>query len=530
MPDQIRAALDRRNFLRLVGTISAASAFTGGLAACGGPSSTTGAGSGGDVNTIEAGISYGLSTGFDPMTSSGATPVAANMHVFEALVDLDPVTGQPYPALATAMPQKTGDTTYQVSLREGAVFHDGSPVTADDVAFSFNRVLDPANDSLMAQFVPFLAEVRVVDPATVEFVLQHPFELFQSRVSVIKIVPRKVVEADPEGFDAKPVGSGPFQLVEATREDKIVFKKWERYNGPKPAKVQNMVWRLLSDPSARVSALESGRVLAIEDVPVIDIERMRAKANVESVQSFGQLFLMFNCAQAPFSDKRVRQALHYGIDTDKIVQTAMVGNGSAATSYLHRTHPDHREAGTVYRHDPERAKRLLAEAGVSNLSLTLMTTDTGWVKDIAPLIKESWDAIGVPTQLDVAASSGQYNKVESGAFQVMAAPGDPSVFGTDTDLLLSWFFTSSTWSEKRFRWAGSPAHDEVLDLMGRASRTADANARKQLWGQVIDIISDEVPLYPIVHRKLPTAWDQSGLPGFRPIPTTGLSFLDVGRA
>lgn len=530
MPETIRSAMDRRNFLRVLGTLSAASAFAGGLSACGGPTSTTGAGAGGDTNTIEAGISYGLSTGFDPMTSSGATPVAANMHVFEGLVDLDPATGRPYPALATGMPQKINDTTYRVSLREGAVFHDGSPVTAADVAFSFNRVLDPANDSLMAQFVPFLAEVRVIDPATVEFALQHPFELFQNRISVIKIVPERVVTADPEGFDAKPVGSGPFQLVEATREDKIVFKRWDRYNGPKPAKVQNMVWRLLSDSSARVSALETGRVLAIEDAPVIDIERLRAKSKVESVQSFGQLFLMFNCAQEPFSDKRVRQALHHAIDTEKIVRTAMVGNGSPATSYLHQTHPDHRDAATIYRHDPERAKRLLAEAGVPKLTLTLMTTDTGWVKDIAPLIKESWDAVGVPTELDIAASSGQYDKVESGAFQVMAAPGDPSVFGSDTDLLLSWFFTSETWSAKRFRWAGSPAHEKVLDLMGEASRSADANTRKQLWGEVIDIIADEVPLYPIVHRKLPTAWNEAGLPGFRPIPTTGLSFLDVGRA
>lgn len=527
--DKAFTGVDRRHFLRLMGTIGTASAFTGTLAACGGPASTTGPSAGGAKDTIEAGLSYGLSGGFDPLTASGAAPVAANMHIFEGMVDLDPVTREPYAALATGLPQKIDETTYRMTLRPGATFHDGSPVTVDDVVFSFNRVLDPANDSLMLPFVPFLAGVEAIDPQTVEFTLHHPFALLDSRISVVKIVPKKIVEADEDAFDATPVGSGPFQLVSATKDDKIVFRRWESYNGPQPAKVTNMIWRLLADSAARISALESGRVLAIEDVPVIDVKRARARSQVESVQSFGQLFLMFNCSKHPFSDKRVRQALHYAIDKDKVIATAMVGNGTAATSYLQESHPDYRKASTVYGHNRKKAKRLLSEAGVSNLSLTLTTTDTGWVADIAPLIKESWDAIGVRTELDIAKSSGQYKKVEAGAFQVMAAPGDPSVFGADPDLLMSWYYTSNTWAQKRFRWAGTPPHRQVLDLMERAAQNPDPKARTELWSQAVDIVADEAPLYPIVHRKLPTAWNSESLAHFRPMATTGLSFLGVGR-
>lgn len=532
--ERTSGSVDRRGFLRMVGAVSAATAITGSLAACGGPSSTTGSSGGGSApnadGVIEAGISYALSTGFDPMTSSGATPVAANMHVFEGLVDLDPVTRQPYPALAGAMPQQVDATTYRATLREGATFHDNSPVTADDVVFSFTRILDPANASLLVQFLPFLHSVRAVDPSTVEFELAYPFPLFQTRISVVKIVPKKIVQADEKAFDAKPVGSGPWRLTEATRQDKITFRRWDAYNGPRPARAAAMNWRLISDNTARVSAMVSGRVEAIEDVPYVDVASLKGKVSTQSVLSFGNLFLMFNHARKPFDDKRVRQALHYALDVDRIVTTAMYGQGIASTSYLQPSHPDYHRAATVYSHDPGKAKALLAEAGATGLSVTLLTTNTGWVSDIAPVIKESWDAIGVHTRLDVGESSGQYAKVDAGSFQVMAAPGDPSVFGNDVDLLLRWFFGAGVWTTKRFRWAGSPADLQVRGLLDQAARASDQSTRSRLWGQAIDVIADQAVLYPIVHRKLPTAWNPGKLTGFKPLPTTGLSFLGVATA
>jgi len=531
--DAVSRDVDRRGFLRLTGALAAAAAVTQAVAACGGPASNAagsrGGGSGAKSDTIRAGISYSLSSGFDPMSASGATPVAANNHIFEALVDLDPASRTAYPALATAMPLAVNPTTYRVTLRKGATFHDGSPVTADDVVFSFDRVLNPANASLMAEFVPFLSSVTKVDASTVEFVLRYAFPLFADRLATVKIVPQKLVTADPKGFDAKPVGSGPWALVSATPNDKIIFKKWDSYNGHRPAKVPNMVWYLTSDATARVNALISGQTAAIEDVPYIDVSSVQSKETLQSVQSFGNLFLMFNCSVKPYDDKRVRQALHYALDVDKIVQTAMFGNGTPSTGYLQPTHPNYHRAATVYSHDPAKAKALLAAAGVSNLSITLTTTNTDWVNDIAPMVKESWDAIGVPTTLDIGDSSGQYAKVDSDRFTVLLAPGDPSVFGQDADLLIRWFYDGQ-WPTTRFRWHGTAPDVQVRALLDQAARTSDTATRTTLWNQVMDIIADQAPLYPVVHRKLPTAWDAKALSGFRPLPTTGLSFLDVDTA
>lgn len=173
----------RRQFLKAAGVLGTATAFTATLAACGGSSktSTSGAANNGTVNkdlTIEAGISYSLSTGFDPMSSSGATPLAANLHIFEGLVELHPATREPYNALAASDPKKIDDKTYQVTIRDGATFHNGSPVTTDDVVYSFERVMDPANKALFAQFIFFIDSVKKVDAKTVEFKLNTPFASF----------------------------------------------------------------------------------------------------------------------------------------------------------------------------------------------------------------------------------------------------------------------------------------------------------------------------------------------------------------
>lgn len=530
----------RRSFLKLSGALGVAAAFTTSLAACGGAATTT---AGSAANTapvnkdliIEAGISYALSTGFDPLSSSGATPLAANLHVYEGLVELHPATREPYNALAAADPKQVNATTYQATIREGAKFHNGTPVTAEDVVFSFTRVMDPANKSLFSQFIPFIKDVKALDAKTVEFSLKYAFPGFVSRISVVKVVPKALANfplgSDQlKAFDAKPVGTGPYKLVSAVKDDKIVFEANPDYNGPMPALAKGMNWLLLSDAAARVTAIQSGRVQVIEDVPYLDIEGLKSKSTVESVQSFGLLFLMFNCAKAPFDNKLVRQALHYGLDKESIIKKALFGNAKAASSYFQEGHPDYVKAKSVYGYDPKKAADLLKEAGVTNLEFELLTTDTAWVKDVAPLMLESWNKIpGVKVTLKNLQSGALYtDRVGKADFSVVAAPGDPSVFGNDADLLLSWFYAGDTWMKGRAYWGSTPERAELVDLMAKAGQSAPAEAKK-LTADIVDLVSEELPLYPIFHRQLPSAWDAKKLAGFKPLPTTGVGFIGVGR-
>ncbi|MFD4421201.1 ABC transporter substrate-binding protein [Agromyces sp. NPDC058484] len=479
--------------------------------------------------TIEAGISYSLGGSFDPMLASGAVTLAANWHIFEGLVDLDPVTREPYAALAADMPTEVDDTTYEIDLREGATFQNGDPVTTDDVVFSYERVMNPDTGGFFASFVDFIDTVEAVDDDTVRITTEYPFSLFNERLGVVKIVPKALVEADAEAFGAQPVGSGPYSLVSATPNEAVVFERYDDYNGPRPALAAGMNWNLLSDPAARVTAMSSGTVQAIEDVPYIDVDALASTVDVETVQSFGLLFMMFNTKMEPFDDPRVRQAFFYALDMDKIIETGMLGNAEAATSFLPESHPSYNEASTVYTYDPEKAKELLDEAGVKDLSITLLTTDTGWVREVAPLIKESLDAAGIATTLDIGQSPAQYKKVDAGEYQVMVAPGDPSVFGNDADILMRWWYGDNVWPNQRFNWADTPEFAELTELLDTAvSQSGDE--QQETWNQAFDLMSEEVPLYPLFHRKLPTAWNSEELVGFEPISMTGLSFLDVGVA
>lgn len=518
-----------RRAVALAGAVTAALA----LAACSPGGTTAGeqppAGEIDPTATIEAGISYSLGGSFDPMLASGAVTLAANWHIFEGLVDLDPVTREPYAALAAELPTQVDDTTYEIDLREGATFQNGDPVTADDVVFSYERVMNPDTGGFFASFVDFVDTVEAVDEDTVRLTTEYPFSLLNERLGVVKIVPKALVEADAEAFGAEPVGSGPYSLVSAVPDDALVFEKFEDYNGPRPALAAGMKWNLLSDPAARVTAMTSGTIHAMEDVPYIDVDALSAAVDVETVQSFGLLFMMFNAKVEPFDDPRVRQAFFYALDMDKIIDTGLLGNAEAATSFLPDSHPNYNEASTVYTYDPEKAKSLLEEAGVGDMSITLLTTDTGWVREVAPLIKESLDAVGIDTTLDIGQAPAQYGKVDAGDYEVMVAPGDPSVFGNDPDILMKWWYGDNVWTNTRFGWADSPEYAELTALLDEAVR-ASGDEQQAAWNDAFDLISEQVPLYPLLHRQLPTAWNSDDLIGFSPVPTTGLSFLDVGVA
>lgn len=531
--------VSRRNFLKFTGTLSATAAFAATLAACSGPSSTTstgaGNGSGAVPDTIEATLAFALSGGFDPMNASSAVATAANQHIFEGLVDLDPASREPYPALATALPKQVDDKTWTATLRDGAKFSDGSPVTAEDVAWSFTRAIDPANKALIGQFLPFLAAVAAKDDKTVEFKLKTPFALLPSRIAVIKIVPKAKTgdAAASKTFDGAPIGSGPWKLDSADANTGLRLSANSSYNGSKKAKAKKMVWNTSTEGATRIADLQSGRVQAIEAVPYINVEQVKGKYDVEARPAFNQLFLMFNCSAKPFDDKRVRQALHYAIDADKVVKNALAGFGSAAKSYLDPGNKDYQEAATVYGYDPNKAKSLLAEAGVKDLSFELVTTNTAFIVDCAPLIVDMWKQIGVTATINTAPSASVYAPAPDGlvskdSFRVLAASGDPTVFGPDADLLLRWYYVGDTWPVQRARW-NDAARTEVAQLLDQAAASPDESQRRGLWKKVLDTVADEAPIYTVLHTQTVTGWDGKKLEGFKPAATTGLYFLDTSR-
>lgn len=482
----------------------------------------------GVARTLTAAVAY---EGSDPNpigTSSGVF-LAAGWHVFEGLYELNMHTYRAECGLAADAPVQIDDLEYEVTLREDTVFSDGSPLTSADVVNAFER---NGESDLYGAFLSFITAVSAPDERTVRFKLNAPMgSVLQERLALVRVFPATLTD---EELATKPVGSGPwcYETINAADGGRISFTANHRYTGPWPATCERMEWSVLLDDTRRTDELIDKYVMVMEAAPVVRAEELAdAGATVEWVPGFNLPFLMFNCEKPPFDDVRVRQALLYAIDIDSLIGTYMAGHARAATSLLPDYFRHYHRAATVYSYDPEKARKLLAEAGVDELALALRANDN-WVSTLAPAIAEDWKAVGVTAEvvlLDTTALFADLStEPEPGTllpFDVVLSPGDPSCFGNDADLIISWWYGDNVWTRARSRWATTPAFAEVAELLAEARSKTSEDEQQPLWNQCFDIIAAEVPLYPLFHRETATAWWTAQLDDYDPISATGLNFL-----
>ncbi len=482
----------------------------------------------GVARTLTAAVAY---EGSDPNpigTSSGVF-LAAGWHVFEGLYELNMHTYRAECGLAADAPVQIDDLEYEVTLREDTVFSDGSPLTSADVVNAFER---NGESDLYGAFLSFITAVSAPDERTVHFKLNAPMgSVLQERLALVRVFPATITD---EELASKPVGSGPwcYETINAADGGRISFTANHRYTGPWSATCERMEWSVLLDDTRRTDELIDKDVMVMEAAPVVRAEELAdAGATVEWVPGFNLPFLMFNCEKPPFDDVRVRQALLYAIDVDSLIGTYMAGHARAATSLLPDYFRHYHRAATVYSYDPEKARKLLAEAGVDELALTLRANDN-WVSTLAPAIAEDWKAVGVTAEvvlLDTTALFADLStEPEPGTllpFDVVLSPGDPSCFGNDADLIISWWYGDNVWTRARSRWATTPAFAEMAELLAEARSKTSEDEQQPLWNQCFDIIAAEVPLYPLFHRETATAWWTAQLDDYDPISATGLNFL-----
>lgn len=482
----------------------------------------------GVARTLTAAVAYEESDP-NPIGTSSGVFLAAGWHVFEGLYELNMHTYRAECGLAADAPVQIDDLEYEVTLRDDTVFSDGSPLTSADVVNAFER---NGESDLYGAFLSFITAVSAPDERTVRFKLNAPMgSVLQERLALVRVFPASLTD---EELASKPIGSGPwcYETINAADGGRISFTANHRYTGPWPATCERMEWSVLLDDKRRTDELIDKDVMAMEAAPVVRAEELAdAGATVEWVPGFNLPFLMFNCEKPPFDDVRVRQALLYAIDVDSLIGTYMAGHARAATSLLPDYFRHYHRAATVYSYDPEKARKLLAEAGVDELALTLRANDN-WVSTLAPAIAEDWKAVGVTAEvvlLDTTALFADLStEPEPGTllpFDVVLSPGDPSCFGNDADLIISWWYGDNVWTRARSRWATTPPFAEVAELLAEARSKTSEDEQQPLWNQCFDIIAAEVPLYPLFHRETATAWWTAQLDDYDPISATGLNFL-----
>ncbi|MPY62052.1 ABC transporter substrate-binding protein [Streptomyces spongiae] len=530
-------AMHRRSFLKYSGALGAAAAISSSLTACSsGPESTNDTGDGGGGNgTLTAVIGYGNDGSWDPTQTASAFCMAANNHIYEGLLDTDPISREPYAALATEVPSDVSGTSWKFTLRAGAKFHDGKPVTADDVVFVFDRILDPKTQTLAKGFFAgWLKEVKKIDAQNVELVLKFPFPEGVSRLTLAKIMPKHVFSQPGAWDDAikgKAIGSGPYRQTAHHPKSNTTFEAFADYNGPRKAAFKKMNWLTIVDAAprvAKISGASAGAQIA-DNIPYANITQLaKGGLSVKGGSGMNNLFLMFNTKHKPFDDVRVRQALHYAIDTEKMVQVALKGHGTPSTSFLNEANPTYRRAKTVYDYDPDKAKQLLKEAGVKGLKIDILAVNVSWIVDCLPTIKSSWDAIGVETTLSPQETTAVFTKMDQKQdYQVVAAASNPNQFGLDADLIMRYNYGPTNLWMQYTRWADDSVAKKLFKDMDQATREADAEKKTAMIQDYVDVVAEQAVLYPVVHTELMTAWDPKRLSGIRAQPYPGINLLQA---
>ena len=271
------------------------------------------------------------------------------------------------------------DNVYIFKIRKDVKFHNGEILDADDVVFTFERIL---NDGAIAgQLSPRkglfgpLETVEKIDQYTVKFTLANPFPVFLQALVHFQIVPKDYIqEVGDNEFAEKPIGAGPFKFKEGRLDDQIVMERFDEYYGGSPelppvgpAPAKRVIFRMMPEATVRVAALKAGEVHIIQQLPADLAKTLGADKNIQvkGVDWTRVYCVELNCAKPPFDDVRVRRAMNYAVDWDAILKSIYGGNGTRLASPFLPSGFGFDPSLEPYPYDPEKAKALLREAGYS---------------------------------------------------------------------------------------------------------------------------------------------------------------------
>ncbi len=341
-----------------------------------------------------------------PQQPVGRLNELINALLFDSLTTHD-VEGTLIPSLAESW-ERIDDLTWEFKLREGATFHNGEPVTADDVKFTFEElVVNPDAASPHLTFLQTIQEVQVIDPLTFRIITSRPDVILPSRVFDLygSVVPMNHYnEVGEEGFDAAPIGAGPYKFVEWVKDSHMTLERYDGYWGAPPA-YERLVIRFITDDAARMAALLAGEVDIASNVPPIRVDEIEATDGVEirTAPSTRYYFLVMDTTREPFNEPLVRQALNLALDRDALVAGVSRGYGTPIASvFIPQTFGHDPSLQPVY--DPDRARELLAEAGYPDGLDIVFDAFTGSIVDhsrLAEAVAAQLQDVGIRAELNV---------------------------------------------------------------------------------------------------------------------------------
>jgi peptide/nickel transport system substrate-binding protein len=340
----------------------------------------------------------GEPTTLDPQFADDGNMRPVSDNVFDKLLVLDGKTLQPIPCLAIEW-ERVSDITWQFTLRENVKFHNGEPFTAEDAVYSVKRIIDPTFNSQIAGNFSTIKDAKIINSNTILIITNGPDPILLKRLTLLDIVNKKYMESSPDNIiNTKPVGTGPYQVIEWNRGEEIKIEKFNDYWGQKP-NIQNVTYRFIQENSTRLAALKAGEInLAVNMLPEY-LEQLPAYKTANSIEFY---FLRFNTIRGIMQNKLIRQAVNYAIDKEAIVEALFLGSAIPARGQLAKeAYFGFNKNLDAYAFNPEKAKELLKEAGYKGEVVQLISERGRWMKDgeISEAVASMISDVGINVKL-----------------------------------------------------------------------------------------------------------------------------------
>lgn len=418
----VTARISRRRVLQGIGLAGALAGISPILAACGS------GGAAENISSDELKVAIGgQPNSLDPHKYSVGADNYFILNVFEMLLDYGP-DGKQRTAVAAETPTVSADgLVYTVKLNTAAKFHDGSPVTAEDVKFSYERAVDPKTANPYAFLLKRFDHVAIVDPATIEIHMSAPDAGFMAYGGYVYVVPKAYVEkVGDEEFGKAPIGTGPYKFVSRALNKNFILEKFDDYWGEKGT-FKKAVFNIIPENTARVTALNSGQAHVISAIPPQKLKSLKSDSDVvvKNELDGDAIDIKFNCLPdqqgKPWMNVKVREALDYAINRDELLEKVMLGEGQAV-SYFQATNATFDaglKAGIKPReYDPDKAKKLLKEAGYAKgFELSFSGLVNGRIPnsaEISQAIAGYWGDVGVDVKLSMLDYSTWISSIKPG--------------------------------------------------------------------------------------------------------------------
>jgi peptide/nickel transport system substrate-binding protein len=467
-----------------------------------------------------------------PQIDSGTEGVYVQMQVYDSLLNLGP-NGEFVPGLATDMPEQPDDTTYVFTLREGVTFHNGAPFTADDVVWTFDRLLGKFPELTSTQAARFggqIESVEKVDDLTVQFNLKQPWADFIPLMAgdkYMRIQQKDAELADPAAYgQSVVVGTGPFKLKEWIVGDRLTLERNDAYWG-EPAYVDEIVYRAIPEESTRMNSLQAGEIdillaPALKDLPDLSED---SRFNVLAADGGNMKRLVLNMTLEPFTNKSVRQAVAYAIDRQEIVDGIYYGYASVGQGILPPWNPANNPEQTFYPYDPDRARTLLAEAGFGDdnpLEFEIVTSDATEYVDLSTLISAQLERVGIRTSimpLDKSAFTERTFSQNGTANPNFQSYAYRLIFGfPTTDYGWRTYHPDSALNASGYNQEGGPQNEEVRELLDQSTQTTDVDQQREIYSRLSELIMEDMPAVLI-------AWQQNLLVARAEVKDLGITVI-----